>query len=56
MAEKKTYRIQGTVTLEEREQYVKLKEKIENEELQGVRISDGQFITLLVKKVSMEKD
>lgn len=56
MAEKKTYRIQGTVNLDERERYVNLKERIETEELQGVRISDGQFIMLLVNKVSKEKD
>lgn len=52
----KTYRIQGTVNLEEREEYVKLKEQFEKEELQGVRVSDGQFIMLAVKRLLMKKD
>ncbi|VOY85659.1 Uncharacterised protein [Streptococcus pneumoniae] len=55
MAEKKTYRIQGTVTLGEREEYIKIKERYEEEEFQGMKLTDGQFIMLLAKRWSLMK-
>ncbi|HEN8099976.1 TPA: hypothetical protein U7P18_002046 [Streptococcus agalactiae] len=56
MAEKKTYRIQGTVTLREREEYLQLKNQFETEELQGTKLTDGQFIMLLARRSVMKKD
>lgn len=56
MVEKKTYRIQGTVTLGEREEYIQLKEQFEKEELQGTKLTDGQFIMLLARRSAIKKD
>jgi hypothetical protein len=49
MAEKKTYRIQGTVSLEEREEYLALKAEFENDVLKGTKLSDGQYIMTVAR-------
>lgn len=52
---KTTYRIQGTVSQEEREYYSKMKENWEKETLNGVKVGDGVFLMYILKEYEKNK-
>ena len=56
MQSKPRYRIQGTLTEEERQLYLDLKEKFEKENLKGTNLTDGQFIMTAVKSLMTSND
>lgn len=58
MTEKKkstNYRIQGTVSQEEREQYLQYKTEWEKENLNGIKVGDGVFIMYILKEYAKNK-
>lgn len=58
MTEKKkstNYRIQGTVSQEEREQYLRYKTEWEKENLNGIKVGDGVFIMYILKEYAKNK-
>jgi hypothetical protein len=46
------YRIQGRITMEEREDYLKIKKDYEERVLNGVKLTDGMFLMVVVREFS----
>ena len=46
------YRIQGRVSIKEREEYLALKEAYEKSVLQGVKIPDGMYLMAIARETS----
>ena len=50
------YRIQGRVSIQEREEYLALKEAYEKSVLQGVKITDGMYLMAIAMETSRLKE
>lgn len=50
----KTFRIQGTVTQKERQEFLECKKNFEEKKLAGVKLSDGQYIMMIAKSIDKE--
>lgn len=50
------YRIQGRVSIKEREEYLALKEAYEKSVLQGVKITDGMYLMAIARETSRLKE
>ena len=46
------YRIQGRITMEERDDYLKIKKDYEDRVLNGVKLTDGMFLIVVVREFS----
>ncbi|HGQ1737646.1 TPA: hypothetical protein ACL3X7_002106 [Streptococcus pneumoniae] len=46
------YRIQGRITMEEREDYLRIKKDYEERVLNGVKLTDGMFLMVVVREFS----
>ena len=46
------YRIQGRITMEERDDYLKIKKDYEDRVLNGVTLTDGMFLMVVVREFS----
>jgi hypothetical protein len=46
------YRIQGRITMEERDDYLKIKKDYEDRVLNGVKLTDGMFLMVVVREFS----
>ena len=50
------YRIQGRVSIQEREEYLALKEAYEKSVLQGVKTTDGMYLMAIARETSRLKE
>lgn len=46
------YRIQGRITMEERADYLRIKKDYEERVLNGVKLTDGMFLMVVVREFS----
>ena len=46
------YRIQGRITMAEREDYLRIKKDYEDRVLNGVKLTDGMFLMVVVREFS----
>lgn len=46
------YRIQGRITMEERDDYLRIKKDYEERVLNGVKLTDGMFLMVVVREFS----
>lgn len=50
------YRIQGRVSMQEREEYLALKEAYEKSVLHGVKMTDGMYLMAIARETSRLKE